>query len=494
MWPLVALALLKVALHLLLAERYGYSAAELYVLACSERLDWGYLDQPPLIAYLALAARIVGGSALVAIRIGPALAGGALVLVTGLLAGRLGAGRFAQLLAGLCVAFSPAFLAAHGVLGAAAYAPLLWTLFAYVLVGRESGATGSSATVVGLLVGAGILAAPEMAVYAAGVPVALVLVGDAPRRRSWLSAVVVVLMLAPACMWQVRHDWPIVTALTSGAPGDPLAQFLAMVAALQVATAPLWIGGALALLLAPRLGDARALGIGLIPVVAAAVHWNWEPRALLPLTPVLFVAGAMLVEALSRGRALVWLRPASVAAVLVAGVVSAPLVLPILAPESVPAYASRAAVFVRWPVSAPAPAGLPEPLAQMFGWEQRVAAARRAFDTVDRDERVHTVVWARSRWDAAAVDRLGERYRLPRAISGDGNYRLWGPGDRAGSTVIVIGFRPEELQPWFRTVRTTEVVACKHCPAASRRVAVHVCEGPRHAMSDFWAKAIVAGP
>jgi hypothetical protein len=45
------------AAHMITATRYGYFRDALYYLACSEHLDWGYVDQPPLIAVLAWIAR-----------------------------------------------------------------------------------------------------------------------------------------------------------------------------------------------------------------------------------------------------------------------------------------------------------------------------------------------------------------------------------------------------------------------------------------------------
>ena len=48
------IALTTFLLHLLVIERYGIFRDELYYLACSEHLSWGYVDHPPLsIAVLA---------------------------------------------------------------------------------------------------------------------------------------------------------------------------------------------------------------------------------------------------------------------------------------------------------------------------------------------------------------------------------------------------------------------------------------------------------
>ena len=53
--PVGALVILKLAIHLYAGRYYGYFVDELYYLACSHHLAWGYVDQPPLIAAVAWA-------------------------------------------------------------------------------------------------------------------------------------------------------------------------------------------------------------------------------------------------------------------------------------------------------------------------------------------------------------------------------------------------------------------------------------------------------
>src|SRR5262245_51264004 len=84
--------------------QYGYFRDELYYLASTDHLAWGYVEHPPLsIAVLALVRAALGDS-LPALRLVPALAGAATVLLTGRMAGRLGGGAFAQGLAALAAA------------------------------------------------------------------------------------------------------------------------------------------------------------------------------------------------------------------------------------------------------------------------------------------------------------------------------------------------------------------------------------------------------
>ena len=95
----VALAIyfsaLKLLLHFLTNGQYGYFRDELYYLACGEHLDWGYVDQAPLIAVVAWFERAAFGDSLFALRLLPALAGAATVFLTGLIAREAGGRRFA---------------------------------------------------------------------------------------------------------------------------------------------------------------------------------------------------------------------------------------------------------------------------------------------------------------------------------------------------------------------------------------------------------------
>ena len=74
-------ALVAVA-EMVLGPRYGVFRDEMYYLACADHLDWGYVDHPPLSIAVLAAVRAVLGESLPALRLVPALAGGALVVTS----------------------------------------------------------------------------------------------------------------------------------------------------------------------------------------------------------------------------------------------------------------------------------------------------------------------------------------------------------------------------------------------------------------------------
>src|SRR5438874_12761728 len=86
----LAIAAANFVFHLLVANRYGIFRDELYYLACSEHLSAGYVDQPPLIAFVAWIARHLFGESLLALRFIPAVAAATTVWLTAKFARDLG--------------------------------------------------------------------------------------------------------------------------------------------------------------------------------------------------------------------------------------------------------------------------------------------------------------------------------------------------------------------------------------------------------------------
>jgi 4-amino-4-deoxy-L-arabinose transferase-like glycosyltransferase len=93
------------------STRYGYFRDALYYLACSEHLDWGYVDHPPLIVLIAWVTRHTLGTSLPALIFWPAMAGVGRILLVAALARALGAQSFGTAFAAFVTALAPVWLA-----------------------------------------------------------------------------------------------------------------------------------------------------------------------------------------------------------------------------------------------------------------------------------------------------------------------------------------------------------------------------------------------
>ena len=121
---LIAIAVL---LHAATAWRYGYFRDELYFIACSKHLAWGYVDQPPLVAVAAWLSS-PAGYALVALRALPIVAAARPSISPSGWHANLAEDAFAQTLAGGATLLAPAYLLLGNTLTTTSFEPFFWTL------------------------------------------------------------------------------------------------------------------------------------------------------------------------------------------------------------------------------------------------------------------------------------------------------------------------------------------------------------------------------
>src|SRR6478736_5054089 len=120
------IAAAKLLLHLLMVACYGIFRDEMYYLACSRHMAWGYVDHPPLTVWIAWVSRVALGDSPLGVRLLPILAGAAVVWLAGKLAREMGGGRFAQGMTALAVFVVPLYLIAHTWLTDNVFEQLIW--------------------------------------------------------------------------------------------------------------------------------------------------------------------------------------------------------------------------------------------------------------------------------------------------------------------------------------------------------------------------------
>jgi 4-amino-4-deoxy-L-arabinose transferase-like glycosyltransferase len=485
-----ALALLTLAFHLALAGRYGFFRDELYFLACGQHLAWGYVDQPPLIALAARLSQALFGTWLPGIRLLPALAAAALVLLSARMASHLGGGPWARALAGLAAALGPQLLFVGHTLTMNAFEPILWTGMAFAVLRIAEGGSPRLWLLAGALAGLAMLNKHSALFWIAALVGALILVPERRILRSrWFAAGagLAALVVLPHAIWQVANGFPILELLRNGqlrknAPIG-LAGFLAFQPLGLGPGLPVALAGLVALLagrLAPR---ARFLGIAFLLAAGLLVALRGKGYYLGPAYPPLLAGGGAALEAWLAGPAR---RAAAAALVLGAGLALAPLTAPLLPPESLVRY-SRA-LHLEVPVNERLAAGaLPQHVADQFGWEEKAAAVERAWRGLPAAERDRARIYAGNYGRAAAVDVLGGPRGLPPAASCHNNYWIWSRRGPFPDVWIALGGRAEDYARSFEEVELLERIA--HDPWVmpyEDRLGVFVLRRPRVDLSAFF--------
>jgi hypothetical protein len=492
---LLALAGAKLALHLALSARYGYFRDELYFLDCGRHLDWGYVDHAPLVGLMARLALLLGGS-LPVLRAFPAVAGAGLVFLTGALAWRLGGGAWAQGLAALAVLVMPVRLVIDGLFGMNSLEPLFWMGATYVLVRIVQTGDGRLWLLLGLLLGVGLMNKHSTVFFAIALAAGVVLTplrGALATRWPWLGVLVALAVFTPNLVWQVRHDFATLEDLRNVARSGknvvlgPLAFAGHQVLITHPVLVPLWLAGAVWLLRAER-GRYRALGWTWVVFVLLMFALKAKNYYLAPIYPLLLAAGAIALEAgLSRwgwARERRWPRLAVPALVAIAGAVTAPLSLPLLAPERYLAYEKMLGVS-RPQTEVRHQGPLPQHLSDQFGWPELAAEVGRIYERLPPAERAKAAIFTGNYGEAGAVNLFGPRHGLPTAISGHQTYFFWGPRGATGEVLIVLQGTRDRLE---RRCASVEEAGRHFHPwgMAEENRPIFVCRGLKVPLPQLW--------
>jgi len=492
-WAWIAAPLLlTLVVHLLVLNRYGIGWDELYLVACADHLDWGYVDHPPLIAGVTFLTRLVLGDALWALRLPCVLAGLTAALITGLTAREFGATRFGQMLAAICVALAPAFLLLRHVLSINSFDLLFWSL-AILIVVRIFGRNQPGLwPLFGIVLGLGLLNKYSIGFFCAVLVLGMVLTSARRHvldRRFWLGAFIATAFFLPHLAWEQRYGWPTLEFMRNAAFSKNLPLSLvdftkSSVGMMNLFTIPVWLAGLGWLLFHPGGRPYRALGF-VLPVLLL-VFWanNGKPYYLGAAYLVVFPAGAFVADRLLRARR--WAQVALMILVVLPVIVVSPILLPILTQKQLISYARTMGMeFPAEEVGAEA-TQLPIVFAAMHGYEDVVRAVARAYRALPEADRRVVSIYGQGYGYSAAVDYFGRRYGLPKAIGGHNTYWIWGPGRGTGKVMIIINGETSPLQEIFEKVDLVEVVNSPY--AQYRDLNIHVCRGLKEPLVNLWPR------
>jgi hypothetical protein len=494
--PVVAgLAGLILAAHVAvnLASPYGFHRDEFLYLAMGQHLRVWSMDFPPLIAMLARGVRAAFGDSLTAIRLVPALAASALVLMAGLIARELGGGRAAQGLAALGVVTCPLFLRAGSLFQPVVLDQLTWTLALYALarLGRARGTDDELRwwLILGLAGGVGLLAKFSMLVLGAGVLVALVLTPLRSAFRTpkpWLALAVALIVGAPSVVGQIRLNWPVLgqmqdlrtVQLERVTPLDFLAGQLLWGPVVLLA-----IGGVVWLLTAPASRPWRAMGWACVAAFLLLLVLHGKSYYAGPIYPALIAAGCVALERV-RAPAATPLRVVTAVVLVAAGAVAVPIGFPVLSPPAMIRYARTLGVTNT--TNTGEALALPQDYADMLGWERLVQATADVYRGLPPADRARAVLLAGNYGEAGALDLFGPKLGLPPVRSTAGSYWFFGPGRLPGEVAVMVGADSTDLAKFFREVRRAATVSNPLGVPEERRVDIFVARHPFRTLQQVW--------
>jgi hypothetical protein len=477
--------------HLVANGHYGLFRDELYFIVCGLHPAFGYVDQPPLIPLIAAASYKLFGTALTPLRFVPALAAATAVALAADLARRLGGGRFAQTLAGLCVLLAPTLMTFGALLTTHCLQPPTWLACAWILTRRIESGDERWWLALGAVAGASLESYDLIALFLVGLAVGVV---ATPLRRSlarpwiYVGAGLALLLAAPDVVWQAQNNWPFLQVvgdnLRKNIAQGPFALLMQQAFFVGLFTAPVWLAGLWRLAVRPSRPELRALGVACVVAVAIVVGTGGRAYYSAPAYPILFAAGAVAWEAWLGRPAARW---AAATVVVVFGVRAAPMALPILPPATLVAYMQAAHYPVEENQFQITDIGdLPPIFADMFGWPELAAAVSAVYRGLPPDERAQAVFFADNYGEAAALDLYGPALGGPPTISGDMSYDFWGPGDASGETLIALGRGAPDFPDVYDDIRAAGRTDNAYAKPSETGLTIWVLRRPRAPLAAIW--------
>jgi Dolichyl-phosphate-mannose-protein mannosyltransferase len=488
-------ALLKLMIHLVtnIWGGYGYFRDELYYIACSNRLDAGYVDQPPFSLYVLAIWRFFMGDSIFSLRLLPALAGAATVFITGLITMELGGRRYAIMIACLSSVVSLIYLAMNTFYSMNAFDVLLWAFAAYLMLRLIQTGNARLWLVIGVVLGIGMMNKISVLWLGAAIGVALLITPQREwlkTRWPYLAALIAVFLFLPYVIWNVTHDYAhlefIRNASTQKYSGLSIASFLTGQVLIQnPVTIVVWVTGIVYYFATDAGRPYRPLGLMfLIPLLILLVNGTSKPEYLSPAYAVLFAGGGVYLEQLLSKKPWTILRPVLVI-ILVLGFALAPAVLPILPVETYIRYADALGVSPSTAESKKL-AELPQFYADMFGWEEKAAAVAKVYNSLPAAEKDSCVLYAVNYGRCGAMEFFGKKYGLPPVYGSHNNYWLWGPPPFSPSVVIILGGRIEWYEDAFSSITVADSVTTPYAMPYENNLKIFVCREPTRPIAERW--------
>jgi Dolichyl-phosphate-mannose-protein mannosyltransferase len=454
------IAVAAVTAEMAVSARYGYVRDELYFLSAGQHLAFGYVDQPPLTPLLARLGAALTGNTLAGFRVLPALALGALVVMTAMMSGRLGAGRTGQVLAALAAATCGEYLGAMHELTTTTPDFVFWAATLLLVMKLLASQDPRWWVAIGGCAGLASEAKWNIAFLLAALAAGFALT-DARRllrsRYLLIGALIAAALAAPDLIWQAAHGWPgleVFRALQADAGHNRLVYWPAQVLYTGVVLTPLWAAGAVWSLRGPAARPFRPVAIACVAAIALQFVLGGKAYYAGAAYTFLLAAGCVLLERrlerrLECRRARRAFRPARAArritpafwagtAMVAGAALGAPVALPVL-----PARALHAVPLQK----------INYDLGEEIGWPSLVALAAREYRALPAGQRARTTILTGNYGEAGAIGRYGPGDGLPQAYSGANNFWLWGPPPAADSAAIAVDVDPALLRREFTHVR-----------------------------------------
>jgi len=476
---------------------YGYFRDELYYIALSKNLAWGYVDVPPLMPICIAAMRWLFGSSLTAIHLLPAAFGVIVLILTRSIVKKFDGGLFAQTLALTSVTFALFYDVVNSWVTYDSFNRLFWSLGIYSIVCLLKTEKKKYWIYAGIFAGLGLMCKFDMFWLGGGILIALLFTRQRKYylcRQFWIGGLIAFIILLPYLIWIIDTNFLTLEYFRNysheTAHINFLMFFVAQIFVMNYLALPVWFCGLYYFIFNKTGKKYRLLGIAYFAIAVLCVAMQTKFYVIMPFYFVLFAGGAVLIESLIGKSRMLWLKIVYCSLIIIVGLIYLPLMRPVLPVQAAAEYANfLMPSSKRIATENFKPTILPQILADRFGWKEMTAKVAKIYYSLPEEQRKNTYIFTSNYGEASAIYFYRKEYRLPIPISEHLQYYVWGyRGANQKSTFIRVGKSKESMEHYrtfFDSVKKVGQIDSEY-GMSSENKPIYLCTGLKIPIEKLW--------
>lgn len=492
---IIALSLINLIVHLVTTGffSYGIFRDELYYLACTNRLDLGYVDHPPFSIYFLSVWKWLFGDSMFSIRLIPAIISSLTLFMLGIFTKRLGGGRAAISIAMLSYMFTPIFLGMNTIFSMNTFDFLFWITSAYFLLRIVQENNPKLWLWLGVVIGIGILNKTSMLWLSSGVFLALIftpLRKDLKTKYPYIAALIALIIFSPFIIWNITHDFAHLEFMRNAASRKyggltPISFILDQLLIMNPLAIFIWLPGFYFFFFNEDGKKLKAvLFIWIATFLILFINGHSKGEYIAAAYQILFAGGAVMIEKWSFR--MTWLKYSLAIPVIIAGLMISPFARPTLSLEQFLKYQSALGLEPQSNEGQELNRGIPQFYADMHGWEELAKNVSKVYQSLSLEEQKRTLVYCSNYGKASAIEYFSKNYPLPTVICPHNSYWYWWPKPTDDySTLIIIGGRIEDHMYSLKEVEAVEVHQTKYAMPYENNLTIFIGRGFKRSSEEI---------